>query len=646
MTVTPEQREQLRDRRAGHAEYKRFNHWLQRRLECIDSGVDLPARRITNGTHRAILAARTSRQRRQAAVAERLSRVVMNRIIAASVHDPCPDGYVGDLVVDETTFDVAAAGYRMGGSDRTRRSAAYLATFYRRKRGVLDDPAAAAGDDAGGNLTLDKMAFGIGVTAITRVGKPGSIRAVVPVTTAIDVHQPTSGSGDAVDHALAHHRIGGFDPRSATRRGKNARNPMLTADMGYTIKDRYAELLLRRGYDMLARYPKHWHPVSRAVPPPDGDSRTSLDEPDPGPVLAYGAFYCPAAEEQLTAPLVVGSRQLKDTEAWRAQDDRLAWLLPKLMGVNSRIRQAAPRRARPKHGTPRRTAYKIDLVCPAVQGRCRCPLKPESMRADPDTTVTLSPTWQPADKTCCQDAHVTVTLTPQQLKQYQGAMPAGSWEHQILYEAYRSLTERRFSLDKSPYLTRLNAINWGPRREPMLKLLIALNVAVANLEAQDAMHRHEADTHQQARRPRTSTRARPRAHPAPHLTHFTPSVGRTERLSGPREHALTAVTVSEISGLRTQPGSPHDTRQSHAITPAADPEVPTPRTGRSTSPQARTMPPPTAGRTIQKFSGLRDQTTGNTPTNRDADQQSGTAHSTREPSRTFGPLPVQPQSRL
>ena len=97
---------------------------------------------------------------------------------------------------------------------------------------------------------------------------------------------------------------------------------------------------------------------------------------------------------------------------------------------------------------------------------------------------TITPEWTAESRQCCAQSQITATLSPQQFKQYQAGPPPGSWEHTFLYEAYRALTERAFSILKSPYLNNIQAFNWGPRREPMMVLTIALAVAVSNVQLQ------------------------------------------------------------------------------------------------------------------------------------------------------------------
>jgi hypothetical protein len=94
------------------------------------------------------------------------------------------------------------------------------------------------------------------------------------------------------------------------------------------------------------------------------------------------------------------------------------------------------------------------------------------------------PTWQADERICCRQSTMRLALTSRQLKKAQWRLVPGSWDHMLVFEASRALTEQRFSLLKSPHITRLTEMKWGPRREPMIKLLLALAVAATNHQIQ------------------------------------------------------------------------------------------------------------------------------------------------------------------
>jgi hypothetical protein len=89
-----------------------------------------------------------------------------------------------------------------------------------------------------------------------------------------------------------------------------------------------------------------------------------------------------------------------------------------------------------------------------------------------------------------------VTLTPAQLKRAQGDLVPGSCEHSVYFEAARALTEQRFGHLKSAHTTGISHLTYGPRREPMIKLILAMAVVASNRVSQmsydPARHRLES----------------------------------------------------------------------------------------------------------------------------------------------------------
>ena len=471
-----EDRQRLRgNEMAQRREYTRFQQWLTRLLTCLDSHPDIPARRLTNADAKTRLSKRNKEAQATSAAAWLSAHTVVNLIVAASIADKAPKGYEGDIVVDETTYDVSAGRNGAGNKPSAHRSPVAMATMYRRSKGTVQDGA----NQARG--TTQKMAEGIGVTATAWHGSVKNIHSITPLITAIAFGKTTSGSVEATETALKFHVANGFDPRKPTD-GKNRRQPTCTTDMGYNVKNGWAEMLHHYGFSPNGRYPEPWHTVSELLPLP-GDRNS--DQVTPGPIMASGAIYCPFA-----AGLIGDDRGwvkrsadlLKDSGEER--DRALAARLPLLMGTNSRLRMAALSPGRPSKSGGDAKVPKLDLICPAVQGRVRCPLKPESMTVPADQARTIQPTWAAESKKCCSQGHVTVTLTPQQFKQYQPAYVPGSWEHTFIYEALRSLNERMFAILKSPHESNVQKMNWGARREPMIMLTIAMMVAISNYKRQ------------------------------------------------------------------------------------------------------------------------------------------------------------------
>lgn len=473
MSIDPAERERLQDPQALDAEYRRHKAWLTRRLAPMDTNADMPAIRMTNAEYADRLKARTAADIEAAERAAAFGRDVCNAIVAASIQHPCPDGYEGDVVIDETIFDVAKPREGMGFRPDKKRAAVTIAGYYVREHGVVADGQTRSGK-------VDKKAYGVGVTTVIRAGAPGKIRRVTPLITAIDIHPPTSASVVGVRNALEQHRRNGFDPRPADgSRASNARAPYVAVDMGYVGKNGFAQTLIEHGYTMLTNYPRNWHLVSQTEDPPRMRGRE-----EPGPIVAHGDIYCPASRPLLAGRMPGRTRDM-DSAAIKAHDRRLRQLHPYRMGTNSRLKACTATPGRPRKDEERQLAYKVEVVCPAAQGRLRCPLKPASELLPTSEVPTAVPDWD-VDYRCCTRAQTTITLTERQIKQYQGGKyPPGSWEHMHLLEAYRSLNERQFAFLKSPYSTGVQQLNFSARREPMVKLLIAMMAAVSNARLQE-----------------------------------------------------------------------------------------------------------------------------------------------------------------
>jgi hypothetical protein len=249
--------------------------------------------------------------------------------------------------------------------------------------------------------------------------------------------------------------------------------------MGYNPKHDFPHVMLKHQYSAVARYPSEW-----TLSQPSANPAGTKELTPPGPIQHAGAFYCPAAQSALSELKVPRSRELLESGKWEEHDNRLSAALPFLMGTNSRP-MISGLRGRPALGEPRAEYIKQELVCPAVQLRVRCPLKPESMDAAGFGVPLAEPTWQADDRKCCRQSTMRLVLTERQFNRAQWRLVPGSWEHMLVFESGRAMTEQRFSLLKSPHITRLSEMKWGPRREPMIKLLLALAVAATNQRIQE-----------------------------------------------------------------------------------------------------------------------------------------------------------------
>ncbi|AUN38693.1 hypothetical protein ASU32_00635 [Tsukamurella tyrosinosolvens] len=458
-------------RTESSAEYGKFHAWVSRRLEPIDPDRDLPARRITNAENQRIIDRRSEADREALQRSRDLLSEVVNDIVKGSVWELAPAGCVGDLVVDESIYDLARHTYGLGVAlDRRRGAAPGSRPYGRDHKHNLG-----AGD---GKKALRKSGIGIGLTALTRVGEPHRLNSVAPVIIGIDVHAPTSGDPGAVLRALGRARENNLTARSATSR---ARWPYLTVDMGYNSKKGFADAMIRQQYAYVGRYPQKWGTVHASAP-------AKLGQQQPGPVMVAGDLYCPAAAKIASTITVPPARDLlKASPAGFADHDRrLQRILPLLMGRNSRPVHGSVQRG-PKDAIRPRAAdtVKVRVVCPAAFERVRCPLRPTTMALSGDLP-TLEPTWTPQQYACCEKGTITIGLTPDQVRMGQFGMTPGSWEHMLYYEAARSLTERQFSVLKSRTVTGLADLTVGPRRQPMIAINLAMAVAVTNLATQRA----------------------------------------------------------------------------------------------------------------------------------------------------------------
>ncbi|AWT24952.1 hypothetical protein Csp1_01240 [Corynebacterium provencense] len=456
--------------------YAAFQAWLTRLLAPLDPGADLPARRVTNREHRRQVAARTDEQVEASELALQRLHEIVNALVAASVDSMAPVGYEGDIVADETIVDLAGPSDGLGTKDDKRRSAAYAGCYY-----VRDGSDNSVHSKFGDVVQFKKSAVGIGVTAVSRVGAPDDLYGVPPVITGVAIHPPTSGSVEGLSTAISYHQAGGFAPV----RGPRCRVPYLTTDMGYNVKRGFSSMVLETGYAPVVRYPRHWNTIFAS----EGAEHTRAGKVD-GPVQISGDFYCPAARQIIGKNKLVRKTAdlLGEDDGFEVQDRRLEALFPLLMGTNSR-----PYRARAGRGRPRKDdavdqselPVKQDLVCPAVQERVRCPLKPASMDTTDLGIPTVTPTWPAERYRCCSQSQVTVQMSAPQWQRAQWGLVPGSWEHATYFEAARAATEQKFSIMKSQHVTGIEHMKWSPRREPLLCLLIGLWVAATNLAIQD-----------------------------------------------------------------------------------------------------------------------------------------------------------------
>ncbi len=452
------------------SEYTRFTSWWQRRLVAFDSWADLPARRMLNGEYHVRLEKRTGEQREHAERAARLLHLAINRLVAASVEDKDPEGCRGDLVVDGTNYLVAKQDGTIGVAEDKMRGAVAGANFHVRDK-------KASGDGTGGARQITYAGMTLEMTALTRIGKPAAMHSVAPVFVGIAVHYATSGSPEGMADALEQAEANGLTGRA---KGLRAHWPFMTFDMAYNAKDTTADILLKHRYCFVGRFPEGWGVECPSTKP----AGAADSEPEPGALQWAGAFYCPAVLVLIKGHRTPKMEHLLNNDQFRLHDKRLRRILPYLMGYNSRPFYAHSGHGRPKLGRLRKLVVKIKLVCPAAMGNVACPLKPESMTRTRNGVPVAEPTWQAHERGCCAKSSVTVTLTLDQFKRAQWDLVPGSWEHAVYFEAARALTEQRFSHLKSTHVTGIRQLTSGPRRDPMIKLILAMAVVASNRESQ------------------------------------------------------------------------------------------------------------------------------------------------------------------
>jgi len=94
-TFTPEQlavvgmdpTEVPADRAGDRSDYPAFHGWVTRMLAPLDPGPDLPARRVSNRTHREQVSGRSENQAEASTLARERLHDVVNAIVAASIND-------------------------------------------------------------------------------------------------------------------------------------------------------------------------------------------------------------------------------------------------------------------------------------------------------------------------------------------------------------------------------------------------------------------------------------------------------------------------------------------------------------------------------------------------------------------------------
>lgn len=476
---TPEQLETVGMREDSfadlHANYKKglasFRTWLETVFACVDPAPEQPLRREDVVVTRSRTKALTPAQRAANELAEQRLTELSNAIVVAPIDRTLLEGARGDLVVDGTKVELAGHTYGLGNHPGKQRGAAHY--------GALQAIESNSRVDSQGKKIITDSGWRLEVTAVSAIGPADALHSTPTVFTGIAVHRPSSGSFDGLDTAVRFHRANGFDQRKTG----NARLPMITWDKGYT-DDRMGQWQVDNGYAGVFRYSERWTDrVLVAV-----GTRPGEDEL-PGPVQVDGVWFCPMVSRLTEGrPEVSPLRVFRDPEnpelydQWEAHDTWLKEYLPLAMGVNRRAWIANAKAGRPSTIAPPARAVKMELSCPASLGNVRCTRWHNPATEGRVDLAELAPGPDVPDYRCCRRKSVTVTLTEKQVRLHQHSqfIPL-SWDHAIYFEAARSLTEQRFNIVKSRAVAGLDNLKIGPRREALVRIIIAMAFAVANL---------------------------------------------------------------------------------------------------------------------------------------------------------------------
>ncbi len=149
-----------------------------------------------------------------------------------------------------------------------------------------------------------------------------------------------------------------------------------------------------------------------------------------GAVITNGSLYCPATPEPLLhlGPPPPGA----SSEQTAARDQQAAELA--------------------RHKLGRHTADDADgyhrVTCPAITGKIRCPLRPESMTLDRDRPEILTPPGHPP--ACCTQQTITIGPDVAAKTRQKHDYPSPAWRRSY---ARRTAAERSFSTIKDPATT-------------------------------------------------------------------------------------------------------------------------------------------------------------------------------------------------
>jgi hypothetical protein len=236
----------------------------------------------------------------------------------------------------------------------------------------------------------------------------------------------------------------------------------LLADSGYAyrVPERWALPVRALGAELI----QDLHPNDR------GPNGTHM-----GAITANGRLYCPATPTALLeiSPLP----RAASAEQTAAHDQQCAEL--------ARYKLSAITRHDPD-GYQR-------VICPAAQGKIRCPLKPASLTLPYDRPEILDPPEHPP--ACCQQHTITVppSVNAKTAQKHDYPSPA----HRRSYNR-RSAAERTFSTIKDPATNDISRGWCRLMRLTPIALFTATVLIARNLRIHDAFHARQAANQQRA----------------------------------------------------------------------------------------------------------------------------------------------------
>ena len=256
------------------------------------------------------------------------------------------------------------------------------------------------------------------------------------------------------------------------------------------------DLLVDSGYSY--RKPEHWAlPIRRLAIKLIMDLHPSDRGPKGthnGAIITNGNLYCPATPTELLrlAPLAPGA----DTDQAAAHEGR--------------CRELQRHKLSPISGYDPDGYHRV--ICPAAQGKLRCPLRPQSMTLPLDRPTILDPPEHPP--TCCTQK--TITVPPSVAAKTAQKHDYPSPEHRASYNR-RTAAERTNASVKDPATTNLARGFCRLIDLPGISLLTTTVVIARNLRIAAAFADRQAQQRRRADNCPTATRRHRRRHTLEHL---------------------------------------------------------------------------------------------------------------------------------